>query len=184
MQDFLFYLFSAITLGGALLVVTSRNAVNSAVFLIVTFLGMAALFVLLESYFLAVLQVLVYAGAVVVLFLFIIMLLDVKGGRRRRLGGMSAFAAAIAGLLLVSGVVTLFTGIGERMTPATATGVGAQLHSFGYALFTTHLLPMQVTGFLLLVAMIGVIVLSKRLTAPTAPRGAAPAAGENKGTSA
>ena len=81
MSDIFFYIFATITLGAAVLTVTNRNAVNSAMFLIATFLGMAALFVLLEAYFLAVIQVLVYAGAVVVLFLFIIMLLDIQGAR-------------------------------------------------------------------------------------------------------
>jgi NADH-quinone oxidoreductase subunit J len=163
MPNAFFYFCAIFTLAAAVLVVTNRNAVNAAMFLIVTFLGIASLFVLLESYFLAVIQVLVYAGAVVVLFLFIIMLLDVKGGERAIIKPLTWAAGAIAiGLLLLGvGWVVVSTGLPE---PASASpGVGSSLKSFGYLLFTAYLLPMQVTGFLLLVAMIGVIVLSKRI---------------------
>jgi NADH-quinone oxidoreductase subunit J len=165
MTDLFFYLFSTLTLAAAILVVTSRNAVNSAMFLIVTFLGMASLFVLLESYFLAVIQVLVYAGAVVVLFLFIIMLLDVKGATvRPRL--WTIVSSGLAGVLLLAGLTVMLKRAGLDVTAAAGPGVGSNLKAFGVELFTTYLLPMQVTGFLLLVAMIGVIVLSKRFEQP------------------
>ncbi len=161
MSDAFFYIFSTLTLAAALLVVTNRNAVTSAMFLIVAFLGMASLFVLLEAYFLAVIQVLVYAGAVVVLFLFIIMLLDVKGTTvRPRI--FTLVASSIAFALLLIGLTAGIKGGGLASAPAEGAGTGANLKAFGVELFTTYLLPMQVTGFLLLVAMIGVIVLSKR----------------------
>lgn len=162
MSDLCFYLFSTLTLAAALLVVLNRNAVNSAMFLIVTFLGMASLFVLLEAYFLAVIQVLVYAGAVVVLFLFIIMLLDVKGATvRPKLFSLLASCVALA--LLLIGLAVGLRGGGLTPTPVEGVAVGSSLKAFGVELFTTYLLPMEVTGFLLLVAMLGVIVLSKRL---------------------
>lgn len=161
MQDVFFWIFSVVTLAAAILVVTNHNAVNSAMFLIVTFLGMASLFVLLEAYFLAVIQVLVYAGAVVVLFVFIIMLLDVGESARRRFGVVSTLASVVAMGILLAGVgVAIKAGAGLPVE-APEPAVGASLKAFGYALFTTYLLPMQVTGFLLLVAMLGVIVLSK-----------------------
>jgi NADH-quinone oxidoreductase subunit J len=164
MSDVFFYLFSTLTLAAALLVVTNRNAVTSAMFLIVTFLGMASLFVLLEAYFLAVIQVLVYAGAVVVLFLFIIMLLDVKGHTvRPRL--FTFIASTIALCLLLVGLAAALKGGGLASTAVEGPASGSNLKAFGVELFTTYLLPMQVTGFLLLVAMIGVIVLSKRTDA-------------------
>jgi NADH-quinone oxidoreductase subunit J len=167
MSDLLFYIFSTLTLAAALLVVTNRNAVTAAMFLIVTFLGMASLFVLLESYFLAVIQVLVYAGAVVVLFLFIIMLLDVKGTTvRPRI--FTLVASSVAFALLLIGLAAGLKGSGLASAPVDGPGVGANLKEFGVQLFTTYLLPMQVTGFLLLVAMIGVIVLSKRVERPAA----------------
>jgi len=165
MTDALFYLFSTLTLAAAVLVVVNRNAVNSAVFMILSFLGMASLFVLLEAYFLAVIQVLVYAGAVIVLFLFIIMLLDVRGGDRARFRPLTAIASFAAGALLLTGVGLLFREPSLQLAPPPSPGVGASLRDFGALLFTRYLLPMQVTGFLLLIAMIGVIVLSKRFEA-------------------
>lgn len=166
MIDVFFYIFSTLTLAAAILVIASRNPVTSAMFLIVTFLGMAALFVLLEAYFLAVIQVLVYAGAVVVLFLFIVMLLDVQAAARLRPRWLTAVASGLAGLLLVFGLATLLRRGGLAATAIEGPGAGANLKAFGVELFTTYLLPMEVTGFLLLVAMIGVIVLSRRLPRP------------------
>ena len=162
MSAFLFSLFATLTLGSALLVVLNRNAVSAAMSLFLAFIGMAGLFVLLEAYFLALLQVMVYAGAVVVIFVFIVMLLDVDKLPRQRLDKLSKVAATLAFALMVTGVFWLFKK--EQFTapalPAEATG--AVLKTYGRQLFTTYLLPMQVTGFLLLSAMIGVIVISKK----------------------
>lgn len=164
MTDILFYLFASITVVSALLVVVfSRNAVNAAMFLIISFLSMAALFVLLEAYFLAVLQVLVYAGAVVVLFLFIVMLLDVKGGKTHSFRPVTAAASALALALMVGATVLFFSPKNLPSVEAPPVASGSSLKAYGEQLFTTYLLPMQVTGFLLLVAMIGVIVLSKNV---------------------
>jgi NADH-quinone oxidoreductase subunit J len=175
MHDFFFYLFSALTVLTALLVVLCPNAVNSAVFMIVSFVGTAALFLLLDAFFLAILQVLVYAGAVMVLFLFIIMLLDVERSSRVRPDVVTVVASSVAVLLLAFGMGYLFL-TGHDATAATMAAVpkvpgGANpmeyataSRAFGYGLFTKYMLPFQVAGFLLLVAMVGVIVLSKRLT--------------------
>ena len=162
MADFLFYLFAALTVGSALLVALNRNAVNAALSLFLTFFGMAGMFVLLEAYFLAVLQVLVYAGAVVVLFAFIVMLLDVDSHPRKPVGKLSAAAATLAFGLMLTGVLWLFhrNQLTSPALPAEASG--SVLKTYGRQLFTTYLLPMQVAGFLLLVAMIGVIVISKK----------------------
>ncbi|MFP4068794.1 MAG: NADH-quinone oxidoreductase subunit J [Opitutales bacterium] len=175
MIDFLFYLFSAITLISALCMVLSPNAVNGAMCMIVSFVGTAALFVLLEAYFLAILQVLVYAGAVMVLFLFIIMLLDVD---KDEVGTFSRTkltigASAVGTALLVILVCQAFSGAhlpepGLLPVPENPSGTEEGLvfstsaKSFGYSLFTKYMLPFQVTGFLLLAAMIGVIVVSKK----------------------
>ncbi|WP_407679890.1 NADH-quinone oxidoreductase subunit J, partial [Candidatus Chordibacter forsetii] len=95
--DLLFWLFAVLSVGGGLSMVFSRHPVSAAMFMIVSLVGVAALFVLLESFFLAILQVLVYAGAVMVLFLFIIMLLDV--GPEAGKGKLSHFKTGIFGLL-------------------------------------------------------------------------------------
>ncbi|TVR47107.1 MAG: NADH-quinone oxidoreductase subunit J [Puniceicoccaceae bacterium] len=165
MVDFFFYLFSAFTLACGLLVVLSRNPVNAAVFLILTLLGVASLFVMLQAYLLAAVQVLVYAGAVVVLFLFIIMLLDVPESARKRFKPAVALAAGLSGLVLILGVGLLVSGAETAGPEAPAAGVGADLKAYGEYLFTSYLLPLQVTGFLLLIAMIGVILLSRKPSA-------------------
>jgi NADH-quinone oxidoreductase subunit J len=161
--DVLFYLFAILTVASALLVVICRNPVNGAMFMILAFFGMSALFVLLGAYFLAVLQLLVYAGAVVVLFLFIIMLLDVESADRTPPHGFTLAAAGIGFVILIGGVVTLFVSGQGGQSPDLPDYAAASLAKhFGYELFTKYMLPFQVTGFLLLVAMVGVILLSKR----------------------
>src|SRR5205809_5339458 len=90
MQDIFFYIFSVAMLFCGFLVITCRNPVNSAIFLILVLFFMAGLFVLLEAFFLAAIQVLVYAGAVMVLFLFVIMLLDIKASERRKFRVLAA----------------------------------------------------------------------------------------------
>jgi NADH-quinone oxidoreductase subunit J len=164
MADALFYLFSAVVLGTGVLVVASRNAVNSAMFFLLSLLGTAALFVLLEAFLLAALLVLVYAGAVVALFLFIIMLLDMQGGNRKPFSRGTIVAATGAAAVLATGVLTFARHAGLPTTPPAAgsPGVGASLQGYAAQLFTTYLLPVQIVGFLLLIAMLGVIVLSKR----------------------
>jgi NADH-quinone oxidoreductase subunit J len=176
MVDVLFYAFSAITVVSAVCMVLSPNAVNGAMCMIVSFVGTAALFVLLEAYFLAILQVLVYAGAVMVLFLFIIMLLDVDRGDRERIARdrLSLLASVAAFSLILLLAAGLFAGAthlpepGVVPVPSAPSGAESGLpfttsaKSFGYGLFTKYMLPFQVTGFLLLAAMLGVIVVSKK----------------------
>ncbi len=162
MADFLFYLFAALTVGSALMVALNRNAVNAAMSLFLTFFGMAGMFVLLEAYFLAILQVLVYAGAVVVLFAFIVMLLDLDNQQRKPVGKLTYAAGGAAFALMVTGVLWLFCKEQLSSPALPAEAAGSALKVYGRQLFTTYLLPMQVAGFLLLIAMIGVIVISKK----------------------
>lgn len=164
MLDFIFYFLAALTLGSAFMVVVSKNAVNAAMFLIVAFTGIASLFVLLGAYFLAILQILVYAGAVVVLFLFIIMLLDEGGERQARPGKRTIVASLVSLMLLLIGVLSLLGGP-ELVALDSNTfpeAIGSNLKEYGYQLFSVYLLPVQIAGFLLLIAMIGVILISKR----------------------
>lgn len=163
MLEALFYLFAALTLVPALLLVTSRNAVNGAMFMIASFVGTAAMFALLQAYLLAILQVLVYAGAVVVLFLFIVMLLNVSEASAKRPRTFSLAAGIIAFLLLVTGVVAVVTS--GRAVELRNDGIAAPASvaaNFGFELFTKYMLPFQIAGFLLLAAMIGVIFISKK----------------------
>src|SRR6266498_5001174 len=111
MQDFCFYLFSALTLLCGFLVVAnpfSRNPVTSAMFLVLTIVSMAGLFVLLHAFFLAAVQVLVYAGAVMVLFLFVIMLLDLKEEEQRRIKAFGLVTGSLSVLAVLALVVKTF----------------------------------------------------------------------------
>lgn len=165
MVDFLFYLFSAIILASAGMVVAGRKPVTAAMFLLVTMAGAAAMFFLLEAFFLGVLQVLVYAGAVVVLFLFIIMLLDPQTGGRRNPGRWNVVTSFVALALLFGGVFYFLTSQPEALASGTlesTEAVGNISKDYGYYLFSVYLLPLLVVGFLLLVAMVGVILISKR----------------------
>jgi NADH-quinone oxidoreductase subunit J len=159
----LFNLFAVFTLVTAGAVVVNKNAVNAAMCLLLSLVGVAGLFVALEAYLLAFLLLLVYAGAIVALFLFIVMLLDSKGDVRPSLHRLPLFARVAAIGLVVAGVASFATK-GKLPSPdiSTMPAVGSVLKQYAYQLFTTYLLPVQILGFLLLIAMLGVIVLSKR----------------------
>jgi NADH-quinone oxidoreductase subunit J len=163
MSALLFYAFSFFTLLTALLTVLNKNAVASALSLLLCLCGIAGLFVLLDAFLLAVLLVLVYAGAVVALFLFIIMLLDMQGGERKAFSKIQIAAYTGLGALFFTGLLA-FLRLGHVDSPSLAeiAPVGAGLRAYADQLFTVYLLPVQIVGFLLLISMLGVIVLSKR----------------------
>lgn len=167
MDNFLFILFSFLTLVSAGLVVLNKNAVNAAMFLLVSLVGLAGLFVLLDAALLAFVLLLVYAGAVVALFLFIVMLLDTTPGTQKPFGKFSIAGAVLGGGLLFVGAHMV--GIHTPQTAAATTAAPA-LKRYAELLFTTYLLPVQVVGFMLLIAMLGVIVLSKKLATPEAAK--------------
>lgn len=164
MQDLFFYIFSALTLlCGALVVANpfSRNPVTSAMFLVLTIVSMAGLFVLLHAFFLAAVQILVYAGAVMVLFLFVIMLLDIKEEQHRRIKvfGLVSGGASVAAIVGVFVLSLLRSKMGPE---AAVTKVEGATRPLGKLLFTEYVLPFELLSVLLLVAMVGVILLSKR----------------------
>ncbi|MDR1281534.1 MAG: NADH-quinone oxidoreductase subunit J [Opitutaceae bacterium] len=164
MSDIFFYVFSVLTLACGLGVVFNKNTVTSALCLLGVLVSLAGIFVLLEAFLLAVLLIFVYAGAVVALFLFIVMLTDAAGGDRRRFSKGTLFAGTIAAGLLLIGLASI--GLyGSFDTVAPAASPGSTLRIYGQELFTTYLLPVQIVGFLLLIAMLGVIVISKKFTA-------------------
>lgn len=166
MQDVIFYIFAALTLICGLLVVAnpfSRNPVTSAMFLVLTIVSMAGLFLLLHAFFLAAVQVLVYAGAVIVLFLFVIMLLDLKEEERRKI----KLAGLIAALLAVGAIGAVFFKVFSSSAQQLTSGLPSptlegSTASLGKILFTQYLLPFEILSVLLLVAMVGVILLSKK----------------------
>ena len=163
MQDALFYIFAFLTLVFGFLVVAnpfSRNPVTSAMFLVLTIVSLAGLFVLLHAFFLAAVQVLVYAGAVMVLFLFVIMLLDLRAEERERMRALSV----VAGLVAVGAILAIFLQSLWRSPPtaATAPALEGGTAELGKLLFTQYALPFEIVSVLLLVAMVGVVLLSKK----------------------
>ena len=163
MQDLIFYLFAFLTLLCGFLVVANpftRNPVTSAMFLVLTIISMAGLFVLLHAFFLAAVQILVYAGAVMVLFLFVIMLMDLKEEARRHFKTFGVVTGVLSVGALLAIVIRAITtsGIGTGLQPQ-AEGATKPL---GKLLFTNYLLPFEIVSVLLLVAMVGVILLSKK----------------------
>ena len=154
----LFWVFSALMLGAGALAITRKHLVNSAMFLIQVILCMAGLFLMLDAQFLALIQVLVYAGSVVVLFLFVIMLLDdQKETRPTTTGGI--VAAGITFATLASLLVALVTKH-EVVTADTAPASG--IRDVVRTLFSQYLLPFELTALVLLTAMVGIVLLSRK----------------------
>lgn len=163
MTDALFYIFAAMTLLFGFLVVAnpfSRNPVTSAMFLVLTIISLAGLYILLQAFFLAAVQVLVYAGAVMVLFLFVIMMLDIKEEERRR---MKLFGV-VTGLLSVGGLAALLvrTILASGIRDGAKPSLIGETRLLGQTLFSQYLLPFEIVSILLLVAMVGVILISKK----------------------
>ena len=180
MEGTLFNIFAGLTVLSALLVVAnpfSRNPVTSALFLVTTMISISGLFVLLGAYFLAAVQILVYAGAVMVLFLFVIMLLDLQETARRKLNLVSLAMGILAvGALFLVYKSSLESTYGEApkqhevaadadQAEAAPAKVVGSTQALGQALFSAgkgFILPFEIVSVLLLVAMVGVILLSRK----------------------
>lgn len=162
-----FYVLAAFILGFAVLVITARNTVHCVLFLVANFLFVAALYVLLGAEFVAVIQILVYAGGIVVLYLFVVMLVNLKRppeahkDPRRRTG----LGVALAAIVLVQlGAIAMWGARSVRPPTAQTSSAPAMgnTEQVGWLLYTDYLIPFEVASILLLVAMIGAIVLTKK----------------------
>jgi NADH-quinone oxidoreductase subunit J len=162
METVLFILFGAIAVCGAIMVVTRKSPMASALYLILTLFAVAALFVLRQAHFLAAVQVIVYAGAVVVLFVFVIMLINVP---EDRLPVERATTTRVLGVIAAGFFVLESAVLARRywMPKGPAAEVGT-VEAVGRALFTDYLLAFEITSVLLLAAVIGAIALAKRKT--------------------
>ena len=160
METVLFVLFGAIAVCGAIMVVTRKSPMASALYLILTLFAVAALFVLRQAHFLAAVQVIVYAGAVVVLFVFVIMLINVPENRMpvERVTTVRFLGVIAAGLFILESAV-LARRFSMPKGPAAEVGT---VEAVGRALFTDYLLAFEVTSVLLLSAVIGAIALAKK----------------------
>jgi NADH-quinone oxidoreductase subunit J len=162
-----FYLFAGVTVASAIMVIASRNPVHSVLFLILAFVNAAGLFVLMGAEFLAMILIVVYVGAVAVLFLFVVMMLDVDFSELRRgvltylpVGGLVG-AVLLAELLIIVGAWAIGPEVGKAITapipPSTAI---PNTQALGLVLYTRYVYFFQAAGLILLVAMIGAIVLT------------------------
>ena len=169
-QAIAFYTLAAFILAFAVMVVSTKDTVHSVLYLVLDFLFVAALYVLLNAPFLAAIQILVYAGGIVVLYLFVVMLVNLKRPpeahqdphRRSKLG----FGLSVA--VLMELVAVGLIGVNETGRPvaaalaATPMPVSGNTEQVGWLLYTSYLIPFEIASMLLLVAMIGAIVLAKR----------------------
>jgi len=169
-DQLLFYLFAAAAVAGSLLVVGQRNPVYSVLAIIGSFFGLAGLYVLLEAPFVAVVQIIIYAGAIMVLFLFVVMLLNVpredaaEWDRSHPLyrPGPTRLGALLAVLLIGELVWMLFRAPGTRMGVAEAAPAVSSVRDLGRVLFTDYMFAFEVTSILIIAAMVGAVVLARK----------------------
>lgn len=159
METFLFWIFAIVGVSCGIMVVFHRNPMNSAIYLVVTMLCLAGLYTLLAAPFVAVIQVLVYAGAVMVLMLFVIMMLNLREESLRREGSLVVWSVAgVIGIALLYFLIPPF--------PRTSVGIPqatfGTIEDVGTKLFTVYILPFELTSVLLLIAIIGAVILAKR----------------------
>ena len=164
MPAFLFWIFALVMLGFGAAVVINRNPIASALSLVICFMGLSALFMSLDAFFIGIIQVLVYAGAVMVLFLFIIMLLDLRLEERRKINLVAFVGGLAVALALFAQIYSVVEQLGaaKQGFPPLRAAKMDDVHNVGLLLFTNYNLPFQIIGVLVLVATIGVVVLSKR----------------------
>jgi len=160
----LFILFGAMAIGCALAVVAQRNPLYSAISLVGVFISLACLYVMLAAPFIAAVQVIVYAGAIMVLVVFVIMLLNVEeeARRRPRLRFLLPAAVALAAVLIAEVAFILVSVQESPVVPTSSTSDVGLTQSIGSALFTRYLLPFEITSILLLMAIVGAMTLARR----------------------
>src|SRR5688572_19463127 len=164
----LFYIFAAMAVVSAILVITRQNVVHSAAFLGATLFAVAGIFLTLHAEFLAGVQVIVYVGGILVLFVFVIMLISVERSVfERQYNRQWIIALVISGILIAELGYVLYRGRNSFVLPAAVPPAGTTAGNselVGMALYTTYLLPFEIASILLLVAIVGAVVLSKKRT--------------------
>jgi len=163
-QEVLFYVLSVLALAGALGVILSRNPVNSVLFLILTFFSISGHYILMNAQFLAIVNIIVYAGAIMVLFLFVIMLMNLNADVEPQKNWLVQLAGALSGgilfLVILSAVVTALRSLPAENIDGTQD-IGL-IQNLGKVLFTDYVLPFEIASVLFLSAMIGAIVIGKK----------------------
>jgi len=164
-QEFIFFLLAAIAIASAIAMLLNKSPVYSVLLLIVTFFALAGLYVLLNASFIAAVHLIVYAGAIMVLFLFVLMLLDLKEDVDRiSLKRFSRIVAVLAVVLLLGeSIIMLLAAIsGKGYVVGLGKGISGDVDAIGALLFTRYILPFEIASVLLLVGIIGAVVLARR----------------------
>jgi NADH-quinone oxidoreductase subunit J len=165
LNDIFFFVFASVSIASGVMVITRRNPVTSALYLVLNFFALGGIYLTLNAQFIAVIQVLVYAGAIMVLFLFVIMLLNL--GDEERLAEKISYAKMI-GVGLSVGVfleIVYIVGFSTGALPRGDLSNGAQIgtiEEIGTVLFTSYLFPVEIVAILLLAAVIGAVILAKK----------------------
>ena len=152
-----FWSLSAITIGGALMIIVSRNLIHAVVFLILSFIGVAGLFITLSADFLALVQILVYVGAIAVLMLFAI-LLTPRAGRDNEENSLRYPATVLMGLVIAAGT---FVALDTDWGPMREAAVGTQAKIIGESLINSYVLPFEIGAVMLTAALVGAIALAR-----------------------
>ena len=160
----LFILLSVMAVGSALMVITRKNPVHSVLYLIVTFFAISGHYILLNAQFLAIVNIIVYAGAIMVLFLFVVMMMNLNMNSEPQKNKMLQFAGVISGgslfLVLVAALIKSKTVTGAM---EMQTGDYGLIKNLGKILFSDYVLPFEISSVLFLSAMVGAVVISKRV---------------------
>lgn len=159
MEMVLFFVLAAIAVAGALGVVLARQSDHSALFLLLSFCALAAIYVTLNAPFLAAVQIIVYAGAIVVMFLFVVIMLNVAHRERPETKWGQRYAGVVLGVLLLAGLIYVAASNPQLPPELPRSDNVAEV---GQALFMDYLLPFELAGLLLLVGIVGAVVLGKR----------------------
>jgi NADH-quinone oxidoreductase subunit J len=163
LHQLLFIVFGLICIAGAINLLVQRHPINSALSLVVVMASLALIYLLLGAEFVAAIQLIVYAGAIMVLFVFVIMLLN-AGAEERSRGSRVALFLGVPGVIVLAGTVAwlLITGSGHLGSVSIATSDFGETHAIAFLLFRDFLLPFEVTSVLILIAIMGAVVLGKK----------------------
>ena len=159
--DILFWFVSAIAVGCAIGVIMSRNPINSVIFIILTFFAISGHYLLMNAQFLAIVNIIVYAGAIMVLFLFVIMLMNLNADVEPQKGQLVQIAGAVSGGALFLVLIATTRTVAAEYVNRTPTDIGL-ISYLGKVLFTKYVLPFEISSVLFLSAMIGAIVIGKK----------------------
>src|SRR5437016_14648046 len=161
MTQYIFYFLSFLAILSALMVVISKNPIHSVLYLIMTFFAIAGQYVLLNAQFLAAVHIIVYAGAIMVLFLYVIMMLNLNVDAEPQKSKLAKFGAVVAGGILLVVLVGAFRNVTDTVVSTGKTDIGL-VKNLGHTLFYDFALPFEVSSILFLAAMVGAVMLGKK----------------------